>query len=79
MGLVVVDAGAMWAVRRLLHGFGYALIVCGVVSVMGGLSETLERVRGYFVAGLQSRGACSSHGRGLLDPGSLLRAATPLA
>jgi MFS family permease len=37
----------MWTATRFIQGFGYALIVSSVASVIGGLPETAERTLGY--------------------------------
>ncbi|MDQ1013215.1 DHA2 family multidrug resistance protein-like MFS transporter [Streptomyces sp. V4I23] len=43
----LLDSATMWTGSRFIQGFGYALIVSSVASVIGGLPETSERTLGY--------------------------------
>ncbi|MER6225075.1 MFS transporter [Streptomyces sp900105755] len=43
----LLDSPATWTATRFIQGFGYALIVSSVASVIGGLPETAERTLGY--------------------------------
>lgn len=44
---VLLDSSVTWTATRFIQGFGYALIVSSVASVIGGLPETAERTLGY--------------------------------
>lgn len=46
-GPAVLDSAATWTAARFVQGFGYALIVSSVASVIGGLPHTAERTLGY--------------------------------
>ncbi|MET7488371.1 MFS transporter [Streptomyces sp. NPDC005538] len=46
-GPALLDSPATWTVARFVQGFGYALIVSSVASVIGGLPHTAERILGY--------------------------------
>lgn len=43
----LLDTATMWTASRFIQGFGYALIVSSVASVIGGLPGTSERTLGY--------------------------------
>lgn len=43
----LLDSATTWTASRFIQGFGYALIVSSVASVIGGLPETSERTLGY--------------------------------
>lgn len=43
----LLDSPATWTATRFVQGFGYALIVSSVASVIGGLPNTAERTLGY--------------------------------
>lgn len=43
----LLDSAATWTASRFVQGFGYALIVSSVASVIGGLPNTSERTLGY--------------------------------
>ena len=43
----LLDGSASWTAARFVQGFGYALIVSSVASVIGGLPNTAERTLGY--------------------------------
>lgn len=43
----LLDSAATWTASRFIQGFGYALIVSSVASVIGGLPKTSERTLGY--------------------------------
>ncbi|TNM26994.1 MFS transporter [Streptomyces sedi] len=46
-GPALLDSPAAWTATRFVQGFGYALIVSSVASVIGGLPNTAERTLGY--------------------------------
>ncbi|ASU79157.1 MFS transporter [Actinopolyspora erythraea] len=46
-GPALLDSPATWTATRFVQGFGYALVVSSVASVIGGLPETTERTLGY--------------------------------
>jgi MFS transporter, DHA2 family, multidrug resistance protein len=43
----MLDSPAAWTAARFVQGFGYALVVSSVASVIGGLPHTSERTLGY--------------------------------
>lgn len=43
----LLDSPATWTAARFVQGFGYALTVSSVASVIGGLPNTAERTLGY--------------------------------
>lgn len=43
----LLDSPATWTASRFVQGFGYALVVSSVASVIGGLPETAERTLGF--------------------------------
>ncbi|MEV8312241.1 MFS transporter [Streptomyces flavidovirens] len=43
----LLDSPLAWTTTRFVQGFGYALIVSSVASVIGGLPNTAERTLGY--------------------------------
>ncbi|MFF0738815.1 MFS transporter [Streptomyces sp. NPDC004111] len=43
----LLDSAGTWTASRFIQGFGYALIVSSVASVIGGLPKTSERTLGY--------------------------------
>ncbi|MDH6695579.1 MFS transporter [Streptomyces griseoviridis] len=43
----LLDSPVAWTATRFVQGFGYALIVSSVASVIGGLPNTAERTLGY--------------------------------
>jgi MFS family permease len=43
----LLDSPVEWTAARFIQGFGYALIVSSVASVIGGLPHTAERTLGY--------------------------------
>lgn len=43
----ILDSPLAWTGTRFIQGFGYALIVSSVASVIGGLPNTAERTLGY--------------------------------
>lgn len=46
-GPALLDSPATWTATRFVQGFGYALTVSSVASVIGGLPHTAERTLGY--------------------------------
>lgn len=46
-GPALLDSPLTWTATRFVQGFGYALIISSVASVIGGLPNTAERTLGY--------------------------------
>lgn len=47
VGPALLDSPATWTASRFVQGFGYALVVSSVASVIGGFQETAERTLGF--------------------------------
>ncbi|GAB3292595.1 MFS transporter [Parasphingorhabdus pacifica] len=69
----LLDSPAAWTVARFVQGFGYALIVSSVASVIGGLPRTSERTLAFSLwifAGSLGAGAGPLLGRAIVDVGA---------